>query len=216
MSNMSTKTPEQIGRNVKVVLLGDSGVGKTCIIQRYVKGTYIEEENPTLGASFASKILKFDQFDNVIKIDIWDTAGQEKYKSIAKIYYKNADCIIFVYDITRKKSFEGIKNYYELVKASMTIEKVKFVIVGNKSDLYEKEAVNPDEAKDFARTIGAAFYQTSAKNNAGIDELFKDIGMDLLQTENENDNSIKIEKSTFIAGRKAKMILEGDEKACFC
>ena len=95
----------------KVVLLGQSGVGKTCIIGRYVNGTFNSDVESTQGASFASKLVRYDQ-NNTIKFDIWDTAGQEKYRSLSKIFYKDANIAILVYDITDKNSFEDIKNYW--------------------------------------------------------------------------------------------------------
>ena len=96
----------------KVVLIGESGVGKTSIINRYISNTFSNVLTATPGASFTSKTLFLKDFNQSIKYEIWDTAGQEKYRSLAKVFYKNAAVCILVYDITRKKSFEELKNYW--------------------------------------------------------------------------------------------------------
>ena len=100
----------------KICLVGESGVGKTCIINRFVKNEFDIDENATLAASYVQKNVKLDD-DKIIRFHIWDTAGQEKYRSIAKIFYKDAKAAILVYDITNQKSFDEIKNYwYEQIK----------------------------------------------------------------------------------------------------
>ena len=96
----------------KVVLIGESGVGKTSIIARYIINTFTSTLNPTAGANFTTKNFNIKGFKQEIKFEIWDTAGQEKYRSLAKVFYKNAHICILVYDITRKDSFEQIKNYW--------------------------------------------------------------------------------------------------------
>ena len=97
----------------KVVLLGESGVGKTCIISRYTNNTFEENIMSTTGASYCGKAMTFDEYGGkTIKFEIWDTAGQEKYRALAKVFYKNAAVCILVYDITRKKSFDELKNYW--------------------------------------------------------------------------------------------------------
>ena len=95
----------------KICLVGESGVGKTCIINRFVKNEFDIDENATLAASYAQKNVKLND-DTIIRFHIWDTAGQEKYRSIAKIFYKDAKAAILVYDITSQKSFDEIKNYW--------------------------------------------------------------------------------------------------------
>ena len=104
----------------KVCLVGESGVGKTCIIERFVNDEFREDEPPSISASYSEKFLKFEEYEGkTVKFHIWDTAGQEKYRSIGKIFYKDANAAILVYDITNKKSFDEIKKYwYEEIKAN--------------------------------------------------------------------------------------------------
>ena len=156
----------------KVVLLGDSGVGKTCIISRYISGAFDQNSPSTNGASYASKIITFENLNKTISLDIWDTAGQEKYKSLTKFFYKDAAVAILVYDITKKDSFENMKGYWYEQLQEFGSKKIILGVAGNKCDMYEKEEVNENEAKEFAEKIGAFFEITSAKNNTGITDLF--------------------------------------------
>ncbi len=111
----------------KVVLLGESGVGKTSIIQRYICNVFNPENPSTGGANFTSKTVNFEEENQKIKFEIWDTAGQEKFRSLAKVFYKNSCICILVYDITKKKTFEEIKNYwYEEIKSSAGCDICKF------------------------------------------------------------------------------------------
>ena len=96
----------------KVVMLGESGVGKTCIINRYINGTFNPESMTTSGASYASKTMYFESYEKNMKFDIWDTAGQEKFRSLTKIFYKETSVAILVYDVTRKESYNEVKNYW--------------------------------------------------------------------------------------------------------
>ena len=172
---------DENAKSVKAVLLGESGVGKTCIIARFINNTFENNIMSTTGASYAGKTMTFDEFQGkCIKFEIWDTAGQEKYRALTKIFYKDAKVAILVYDITRKESFDEIKSYwYNQIKESAP----KDIVIGvaaNKCDLYDNEAVSEDEARKFADEIGAVFRLTSANTNTGIEELFKNIGCRIL------------------------------------
>ena len=125
-------------------------------------------------AQFLTKTINLNE-NTSIKFDIWDTAGQEKFKSLAKIFYKDAKVIILVYDITNKPSFETLKNYWYKEIMDNSISDLILAIVGNKSDLYENEQVTDKEGKLFAKEINAIFKSTSALSNRGINSLFTDI-----------------------------------------
>ena len=110
---MGDEDDDEGAQTCKVVLLGESGVGKTCIIARFINNTFEENLISTTGASYAGKTMTFDEYEGKsIKFEIWDTAGQEKYRSLTKIFYKDAGAAILVYDITRKESFEEIQKYW--------------------------------------------------------------------------------------------------------
>ena len=160
----------------KIVLLGDGGVGKTCIISRYISGQYDSASAATNGASFCSKSVNFSQLGKTLLLDIWDTAGQERYRALTKFFYKDAAVCILVYDITKRKTFDNLKSYwYEQLKENSG-KNIVVGIAGNKCDLYEEEDVPENEAREFAESIGAVFELTSAQNNTGINELFMNCG----------------------------------------
>ena len=159
----------------KVVLLGETGVGKTSIISRYVHNNFSEVLMSTMGASFATKKLEIDS-EHKIKFQIWDTAGQERFRSLAKIFYQNASVAILVYDITRRDTFDKIKNFWIKEIKENAPSDIILALAGNKSDNYENEVVNLSEGKKLAKEIDAIFQSTSAMLSHGIDELFLSIG----------------------------------------
>ena len=174
--------------SIKVVLLGESSVGKTSIITRFVENKFKQDTMSSLSANFVSKKIEIGN-NKFIKFDIWDTAGQEKYRALAKIFYQDSKIVILVYDITNKNSFNELKNYwYEKVKENSSSD-VIFAIAGNKCDLYEKEEVEKTEGEKFAKEIGAIFHETSALNSNGINELFTEIAMKFSSPNVSSDNN---------------------------
>ena len=160
----------------KVVLLGESGVGKTSIIAQFTSGKFDPDCVTSLSAQFISKTVEFQNLGKAIKFDIWDTAGQEKYRALAKIFYKDAKVIFLVYDITDAKSFNELKSYWHgVVKANGDSDAI-IAIVANKNDLYDHAQVQNEEGEEFARSIGAIFQSTSAKSDSGITNLFDNVG----------------------------------------
>ena len=182
----------------KVILVGDSGVGKTSIMNRYLD-KYDPNEKTTIGASFSSKIRNIDGYK--ISFDIWDTAGEERFRSVNSIFYKEAYVCLIVYDITDEKSFQSIKKYwYNSIKENANKD-IIIGIAGNKIDLYSKEEVNENEVKNYCKEIDALFFKTSAKENTSINEIFIGLGKKFIDSSNfmslkskyiESDNSIKI------------------------
>ena len=180
--------------SVKVVLLGESGVGKTCIITQFTEHKFDQSILSSLSAQFVSKTIEYIDFGKAIKFDIWDTVGQERFRSMAKIFYKDAKVIIFVYDITSQKSFDALQNFwYNEIKNNCSGDQV-MAVVGNKTDLYHDQKVDNVTAKEFANKLGAIFQLTSAKKNDGIPNLFDNIGKKYLQPSfqyDANDNLAK-------------------------
>ena len=179
------------GSGKKLVFIGDPGVGKTCIISRFLKGTFDADQITTVGASYASKTIKISETNESLTLDIWDTAGQEKYRSLTRIFFQGAKLAILVYAINRKDSFENLKNVWLKELKDHADKNVVLGVAGNKSDLYEKEEVPEQEAREFAKSIGAIFCLTSAQSNSGIEELFEEMGKKFLDpnsTINESEN----------------------------
>ena len=163
-------------KDVKVVLIGESGVGKTSIIKQFTKHVFDEEMESSISSQFSSKIINIPDINKSIRFDLWDTAGQEKFRSLARIFYKDAEVVVFVFDITIKTSFEALQEYwYEKVKSTCKEETI-YVLVGNKLDLYNYIQIKDNEAKKWADSIDALYCETSAKSNEGIDDLFEKIG----------------------------------------
>ena len=193
--------------SVKVVLVGESGVGKTSIVSRFTKDSFNADEISSSSAQFISKTIKINE--QSIKFDIWDTAGQERFRALAKIFYKDAKVIILVYDIISKESFECLKKYWYKESSENSTADI-FFVVGNKSDLYENEQVSDEEGKKFAKEINAIFKLTSALSNTGIDRLFETIGKKILNPNfNEDDindlsNSIPGKQNVNINKNKGK------------
>ena len=198
----------------KVVLVGESGVGKTSIINRYLNNTYNENQKSTFAPKFKNKVLNYPEYNKSISFDIWDTAGQEAYRSITKNFYVNAAIGVMVYDIRNRESFENIKNYWSKQLKDSGVQNIVLAIAGNKCDIFNEEEVSENEAREYAESIGAVFQLTSCKENIGIDELFKESGKRFLEAnkliakekkqKKENEN-LKIEgKNVANNGKTAK------------
>eukprot|EP00939_MAST-03C_sp_MAST-3C-sp1_P003862 g3862.t1 len=159
-------------RDVKVVLLGDTGVGKSSLVLRFVTKHFRPFSESTIGASFMSKMVTFDGI--AIKYQIWDTAGQEKYRSLAPMYYRGAAAAIIVYDITRKTSFDKLKDWVHELQ-NYGPRDIVIIIVGNKVDLEERREVLTESASMYAKRIGALFLETSSKTDTNVSKVFVQI-----------------------------------------
>ena len=160
-------------KEIKVILLGNSGVGKTSIINRYVNNVYNSNCETTLGSTYSTReVIK----DNVIyKLNLWDTTGQEKYHSITNLFIKGSSIVILVYSIDLLSSFEGLNYWYNSIKENLEGNNYVLAVVGSKSDLIneEEEVVSEDEAKKFAKERNAIFKLVSSKEDpVGINNLF--------------------------------------------
>ena len=160
----------------KTVLIGDSSVGKTSIITSFTRGFFEENQPSTSSANYTSKALYYSPYEKGCTFQIWDTCGQEKYRSLNHIFYKDATIAILVYDIAQKKTYESIVDYwYDEVKQKAP-EDILLVLCANKSDLIEEEQVEQQLAQKWANEHKVPFFPTSAKNLTGIKEMFIDLG----------------------------------------
>ena len=153
----------------KIVIVGDSGVGKTNLITRYLKNDFKPETKATIGVEFSDK--KYIYKNKNIKIQIWDTAGQERYRSLTSMYYKGAKGAIFVYDISSKNSFENIDKWLIEMKKTAD-ENIKIILIGNKCDLIDKREVKEDDGKIKAKDLNVPFMETSALNCINVEKAF--------------------------------------------
>jgi len=162
----------------KVVLLGEGKVGKTSIILRYVRGQFSEGYQETEQAGFQTKRLNVE--GRSVSIAIWDTAGQEKYHALAPIYYRGSDGAILVYDITDDDSFKRVRNWIRELREELRKD-IPLCIVGNKTDLEKNRNVSLEDAEQLSKSVKAKHFQTSAKLNKGIEELFLDVTRRMLK-----------------------------------
>ena len=183
---MSDEEEEEI-ESCKVVIVGESGVGKTSILSQFINDTFQINTESTSGATFSSKTVLCSN-NNKIKLEIWDTAGQERFRALTKMFYKDAGAAIIVYDITKKESFKEIQNYW-VKQIKEFNDKIILVIVANKSDLIENEGTNEEEARKYANQINASFIVSSALNKSGIDDIFLTIGNRYFKIDNDDDKN---------------------------
>ena len=155
---------------VKVVLVGDSGVGKTNIMSKYLKNQFREDSKATVGVEFGSK--QFTVENHQIKAQIWDTAGQERYKAITSAYYKGAKGAFVVYDITRKNTFETVNKWVSDISAAAD-KKITLILIGNKNDLEDQRQVTKEMGEEKAKELGLAFMETSACSGENLDKAFQ-------------------------------------------
>lgn len=181
-NNAST---EEYDLMFKILLLGDSGVGKSSLLLRYTKNEFISDLRSTIGVEFALKYLTIDNFQ--LKVQIWDTAGMERYRSITNAYYKGAKGVIVVYDICRKKSFENVDKWIDDFKSKADDDAV-IILIGNKSDLDEKREVSKEEAESKAQKNKFGFMETSAKDNNNVQKAFETLFHEIVKIYKNKNN----------------------------
>lgn len=216
---MNLNTDKNNAEMFKIVLIGETSVGKTSIISQFVEKTFQYEQQSTTGGTFSSKTVKCSN-DKILNLEIWDTAGQERYRSITKMFYKDANAVILVYDITKKESFEQLNIYWAKQVQELCPSNVIFAVAANKADLLEDEQVTEEEGREFAKSLNAIFALTSAKNKAGIEKIFLEIakkytGYDAVLVDDTDDlNEFRdMRKDTF---KFNKNNYKGNEKKKCC
>ena len=200
---------------IKFIIIGDAAVGKSNLLVRYTSGQFKEEYQLTIGVEFGSNDVIIG--DNTYRIQIWDTAGQENFRSITRSYYKNTACAIIVYEISNKKSFENISSWIEECKNTAP-KSILMVLVGNKCDLDNRE-VTEEEGREFAEKNGMLFFETSAKTGKNVEELFKQSVKVIDQKIKENyydleNDSCGIKKGNEEINVVLETNLENDKKTC--
>lgn len=164
----------------KLVLLGESAVGKSSLVLRFVKGQFHEYQESTIGAAFLTQTVCID--DTTVKFEIWDTAGQERYHSLAPMYYRGAQAAIVVYDIQNQDSFARAKTWVKELQRQAS-PNIVIALAGNKADLANKRMVDYEEAKQYADENGLLFMETSAKTAVNVNDIFLAIGKKLPKNE---------------------------------
>ena len=206
---------------LKYIIIGDASVGKSNILLKYAHNQFKAEYQLTIGVEFGAKNIKIK--DKIYRIQIWDTAGQENFRSITRAYYKNSVCALVVYDITNRQSFENVKAWIEDCK-SQSPSTILMALVGNKIDLDSSRAVSTEEGEDFANMNGMPFFETSAKSGENIDSIFTNTATEICHKIEEgcydvtNDScGIKVginESRKTVSGMMSNVIQNKKKKKC--
>ncbi len=155
----------------KYIIIGDAAVGKSNLLLRYAHGQFKPEYQLTIGVEFGAKNVVIR--NKTYRIQIWDTAGQENFRSITRAYYKNSVCALVVYDISSRDSFNNVSTWIEDCRNNSS-EKIFMVLIGNKSDLADKRQVSTEEGRELAEKYEMKFYETSAKTGENVNDIFND------------------------------------------
>lgn len=166
--------------SLKVVLVGDTKVGKSCILSRFVQGTFDRNMPATIGAAFLTKVIQTPNGN--VRLQLWDTAGQEKFRSLAPMYYRSAAVAVLVYDVTSKSSLDGLEDWAAEI-ADKAPTNIKLVVIGNKADMEDERCISLQQGREIANQFNAVLHgETSAKTGDGINEIFAKIAeLDITQ-----------------------------------
>ena len=198
----------------KVILVGDSGVGKTCLLSMYVKGV-IEQTIPTIAVEFCTKEIELaDNFK--VKVQLWDTAGQERFKSLAMTYYRKAYGILLLFDITKRSSFISCKHYLEEVRLNSDKNCIIYLI-GNKVDLEQQREISYDEAKFYADKEKIKYIETSAIKNIRVEEVFSSLLNNIYEIKKEeNKNKLFIDGGNNIGLKNTQNLIKKNKSESGC
>ena len=195
----------------KILTLGESGVGKTAILKRYVENKFEKHHLATIGIDYQSKTIKINKKE--IKLKIWDTAGQERYRNIAAHVYKGADGIILVYDITDEVSFSKISDWMEQINNNLSKNDIGIILIGNKTDL-EERMIETQKGQEKAEEYKIEFYETSALTGDGINEAFEGLAKKILKNHKIKDSVGS--RTISLQSSKPEDVIETDKKKKKC
>ena len=193
MSSESSKT-------FKILTIGESGVGKTCILRRFVENKFLKNHLATIGIDFKTKTLNINNQE--FKLKIWDTAGQERFRNITTQYYKGADGIVLIYDVTDDASYEKIRDWMEQILSNTKREDIGLVLLGNKCDM-EPRAVTEEQGNKMAEELKVSYFETSALTGQGINEAFNELTRDIMKRKGvDNGGNENLELKNNISKKK--------------
>ena len=173
----------------KILTIGESNVGKTCVLRRFVENKFLKTHLATIGIDFKTKNITVD--DKEIKLKIWDTAGQERFRNITNQYYKGADGIILIFDITDQNSFDKIQDWINQINSNTQTDEIGLILIGNKKDLDNNRIISFKEGDALGKELGIKYFETSALSGEGIDEAFKYVTKEILKKKKLDNNDDK-------------------------
>ena len=186
-------------KTCQILLIGDSSVGKTSLIQRYANGIFKEEYLATVGLDYYTKQEMINNLTVLVKL--WDTAGQERFKALTPNYFRNAEGVVLAYDVTNSESFENLKFWINSIKSNLGEKNIfiPIIIIGNKIDMEDMRDITKEDASKFAKENNYKYFETSAKTGEGVDEAIRDLVNQVLANSDKNEaakgerKSVKIE-----------------------
>ena len=193
---------------LKYIIIGDPSVGKSNLLMKFANNKFTEEYEATIGVEFGVKNITLD--NQIYRIQIWDTAGQENFRSITRAYYKNCVCAMVVYDITNKKSFDNVQNWIKDVITNSP-KTVLIILIWNKIDLIDKRQVSFDDGQEFAINQGIIFMETSAKTGDGVEEIFKKSAQEIKKRIGENYYDLNSETCGIKKGKNNTVNLNNEK-----
>ena len=194
---------------LKYIIIGEPSVGKSNLLMKFANNKFTEDYQATIGVEFGAKNITID--DQIFRIQIWDTAGQENFRSITRAYYKNSVCAMLVYDITNRSSFENLQDWLKDI-ISQSPKTVLIILLGNKIDLKEKREVEYEEGEQFAQKNGLIFMETSAKTGEGVEEIFKKSVQEIKTKISENVYDLTSESCGIKKGKTNNISLNKNNK----
>jgi len=190
-TDSGTNNQSAVYNSYKVLLLGNSYVGKTCILLRFSEDIFKENYDVTIGLNYRIKSMTVE--NNPIKMQIWDTSGEEKFKAIAKNFYRGAHGVLLVYDICQKNSFLDVKSWIEQIIENADNDDIVMILCGNKCDNEKERKISKEEGENLAKNYGIPFFECSAKNNININEMFETMAQKIYtKVGNRQSSSVKL------------------------
>jgi Ras-related protein Rab-8A len=196
--------------SLKVLTIGESAVGKTCLLMRFTDNKFLKVHLTTIGIDYKTKFFKTTSGYSV-RLKVWDTAGQERFRTVTQQYYKGADGILLVYDITDRGTFDKVKDWVKQIQANTTKENVQLILVGNKCDLEERQ-VSTEEGVELAKEFGVQFFETSAYKDINVNEAFETLTNEIIKRKEPDTKLSKDNEKVIVSDTKKPN--KKDSKCC--
>ncbi|KAG7484387.1 hypothetical protein MATL_G00048720 [Megalops atlanticus] len=204
----------------RLIVIGDSTVGKSCLLRRFTEGKFTNVSDPTVGVDFFARLVEIEPGKRV-KLQLWDTAGQERFRSITRSYYRNSVGGLLVFDLTNRRSFEHLKDWLEEAKMHVQPFQIVFLLVGHKCDLVQLRQVTREEAEKVALAFGMKYIETSAKDSVNVEESFTILTRDIYERVKRGEISIEEDWEGVKSGFVPNVVHSSEEavkpsRRCLC